>query len=518
VSDLSWLVPLPVVLPLTGAGLALALWRHARAQRLISLVALSLTLVASIALLVRADSAPLIVDVGGWSAPVGITLVADRLSSLMLAISSAVTLCVLVYSLAQGVADGDEETPVAIYHPSYLVLAAGIAIAFLSGDLFNLYVGFEVLLAASYVLITLTGTAERIRSGTIYIVVALTSSVIFLFAIGLVYSATGTVNMAQLALRLPEIDPGVALGLQLLLLLAFGIKAAIFPLSAWLPDSYPTAPAPVTAVFAGLLTKVGVYAIIRTQTLLFPGGRADDLLMWAALATMVVGVLGAVAQNDIKRMLSFTLVSHIGFMIFGIALSSDAGMAAAIFYVVHHITVQTTLFLVAGLIERRGGSTSLDQLGGLAKLAPFLAVLFFVPAMNLAGIPPFSGFLGKVGLLQAGVAAGTPLTYTVVVAGVVTSLLTLYALIKAWNKAFWQTAPVEIAPHRLPRGMVGSAAALVAVGIGLTVAAGPLYAYTERAAGDLHDRAGYIAAVLPADGRGTGISRTATVPATEAAP
>ena len=495
------------MLPLTGAGLALALWRHASAQRVISLVVLSLTLVASFALLfAQSGSGPLIVDVGGWSAPVGINLVADRLSSLMLAISSLVVLCVLVYSLAQGVADGDEETPVAIYHPSYLVLAAGIAIAFLSGDLFNLYVGFEVLLAASYVLITLTGTAERIRSGTIYIVVALLSSVIFLFAIGLAYSATGTVNMAQLAQRLPEIDPGISLALQLLLLLAFGIKAAIFPLSAWLPDSYPTAPAPVTAVFAGLLTKVGVYAIIRIQTLLFPDGRADDLLMWAALATMLVGILGAVAQNDIKRLLSFTLVSHIGFMIFGISLSSEAGMAAAIFYVVHHITVQTTLFLVAGLIERRGGTTSLDQLGGLAKIAPLLAVLFFVPAMNLAGIPPFSGFLGKIGLLQAGVAVGTPMTYALVAGGVVTSLLTLYALIKAWNKAFWQTAPAPVEPVHLPRGMVGSAAALAVFGIGLTVVAGPLYAYTERAAHDLRDRAGYIAAVLPDGGRGTGIS------------
>jgi len=482
-TDLTWLVPLPVVLPLTGAGLALALWRHARAQRVISVVALSLTLAASCVLLFGADAAPLIVDVGGWSAPVGISLVADRLSSLMLAISSAVTLCVLVYSLAQGVADGDEETPVAIYHPSYLVLAAGIAIAFLSGDLFNLYVGFEVLLAASYVLITLTGTAERIRSGTIYIVVALLSSVIFLLAIALTYAATGTVNMAQLAVRLPEIDPGVALTLQLLLLLAFGIKAAIFPLSAWLPDSYPTAPAPVTA-----------------------GGRVDDLLMWAALATMVVGILGAVAQNDIKRLLSFTLVSHIGFMIFGISLSSEAGMAAAIFYVVHHITVQTTLFLGAGLIERRGGTTSLDQLGGLAKIAPFLAVLFFVPAMNLAGVPPFSGFLGKIGLLQAGVAVGTPMAYTLVAGGVLTSLLTLYALVKAWNKAFWQSSPAPVPAMRLPRGMVGSAAALVAFGIGLTVVAGPLYSYTERAAHDLHDRAGYIGAVLPAGGRGSGIS------------
>ncbi|MGV8968729.1 MAG: proton-conducting transporter membrane subunit, partial [Cellulomonas sp.] len=197
---------------------------------------------------------------------------------------------------------------------------------------------------------------------------------------------------------------------------------------------------------------------------------------------------------------------HIGFMIFGISLSSEAGMAAAIFYVVHHITVQTTLFLVAGLIERRGGTTSLAQLGGLAKIAPLLAVLFFVPAMNLAGIPPFSGFLGKVGLLQAGVAAGTPMTYTLVAGGVVTSLLTLYALIKAWNKAFWQTAPAPVELVHLPRGMVGSAAALAVFGISLTFVAGPLYAYTERAAYDLRDRAGYIAAVLPDGGRGTGVS------------
>jgi multicomponent Na+:H+ antiporter subunit D len=506
VTDFSWLVPLPVILPLTGAGLALAMWRHGRAQRVITLIALSLTLAASLGLLVQVDAGPLVVDAGGWSAPVGINLVADRLASLMLAISSAVTLAVFVYSAAQGLADGDEETPVAIFHPTYLVLAAGVAIAFLSGDLFNLFVGFEVLLSASYVLITLSGSAERIRAGTIYIVVALLSSVIFLLAIALTYAATGTVNMAQLAQRLPEIDPGVALVLQLLLLLAFGIKAAIFPLSAWLPDSYPTAPAPVTAVFAGLLTKVGVYAILRIQTLLFPGGRADDLLLWAALATMVVGILGAVAQTDIKRLLSFTLVSHIGFMIFGIAIASSAGIAAAIFYVVHHITVQTTLFLVAGLVERRGGTTSLDQLGGLAKIAPFLAVLFFVPAMNLAGIPPFSGFLGKVGLIQAGVAVGTPLAWALVGGSVVTSLLTLYALVKAWNKAFWQTAPETVAPMRLPQGMVGSAAALVALGVGLTVVAGPLYGYTERAAGDLRARAPYIESVLPDGGRGDGIS------------
>ncbi len=187
-----------------------------------------------------------------------------------------------------------------------------------------------------------------------------------------------------------------------MLLVAFGIKAAVFPLSAWLPDSYPTAPAPITAVFAGLLTKVGVYAIIRAHSLLFPGGGLDPLLLVAALLTMLVGILGAIAQSDIKRLLSFTLVSHIGYMVFGIALSSELGMSGAIYYVAHHIVVQTTLFLVVGLIERQAGASTLQRLGGLAAASPILAFVFVVPALNLGGIPPFSGFIGKVALLEAG--------------------------------------------------------------------------------------------------------------------
>ena len=503
---MTWLVPLPALLPLAGAGLAVALSRRPRVQRLISVAVLFTVLVVSVALLVIADSRPLVVNVGGWAAPVGISLVADRLSALMLVISSAVTLCVLLYSLAQGLNDGDRETPVAIYHPTYLILVAGVSNAFLTGDLFNLYVGFEVLLVASYVLITMGGTAPRIRAGTIYVVVALLSSFIFLIAVGLVYSAVGTLNLAQLAQRLPEIDPGLRLVIQSLLLVAFAIKAAIFPLSAWLPDSYPTAPAPVTAVFAGLLTKVGIYAILRTQTLLFDDGRVDLVLMWAALATMLVGILGAVAQSDIKRLLSFTLVSHIGYMLFGIALSSRAGLSGAIFYVVHHITVQTSLFLVVGLIERRGGTTSLNRLGGLARLAPVLAVLFLIPAFSLSGIPPLSGFMGKVGLLQAGIADGSPLAYVLVVAGLVTSLLTLYVVVKAWNKAFWQPPLEEPRDIRMPRGMVGSAAALVALGLTITALAGPIYALTDRAAGDLLGQSRYINAVFPDGERGDGES------------
>ncbi|MFG3704980.1 Na+/H+ antiporter subunit D [Micromonospora sp. NPDC047670] len=497
---MSALVPLPVVVPLLGAALTLLLARWPHLQRAVSVTCLAATLVVAALLLVQAyRHGPVVAQVGGWPAPVGIVLVADQLAALMLVVSSAVTLCVLLYSVGQGQADFGETVPVTIYHPTYLVLTAGVTNAFLAGDLFNLFVGFEILLAASFVLITLGGTEARIRTGSTYVVVSLLSSMLFLTAVGLVYAATGTLNMAQLAHRLDALPDGVRLSLELMLLLAFGVKAAVFPLSAWLPDSYPTAPAPVTAVFAGLLTKVGVYAIIRTETLLFPDGQVAGLLMVVAGLTMVVGVLGAVAQSDMKRLFSFTLVSHIGYMIFGVALSTVAGLSGAIFYVVHHITIQTTLFLVAGLVEERAGSTDLRRLGGLARVAPLLAVLFFVPAMNLAGVPPFSGFLGKLGLLQAGVAAGGPLPGALVAAGTLTSLLTLYVASRVWNIAFWRAPRLATAEPvvRLPGLMVGATVALVALGLALTVVAGPLFDVTADAAGDLRARTPYIRSVLP---------------------
>ncbi|MXG88215.1 Na+/H+ antiporter subunit D [Nocardioides flavescens] len=435
----SALVPLPVVLPLLGSGAALMMSRWPRAQRMVSVVVLAAVVVVAALLLVAADrEGPQVVWLGGWR-ELGIALVADRLAALMLLVSSIVTLAVLVYSIGQGVTDNDREAPVSIYHPTFLTLVAGVSNAFLAGDLFNLFVSFEILLFASYVLLTLGGTAARVRAGTIYVIVNVVSSALFLIAIATAYASLGTLNLAQIGERVPGLDATTALVVQLLLLTTFSIKAAVFPLSLWLPDSYPTAPAPVTAVFAGLLTKVGVYAIIRTQTLLFPDRPLTDLLLWAALATMLVGILGAIAQSDIKRLLSFTLVSHIGYMVFGIGLATQAGMSGAVFYVAHHITVQTALFLVVGLIENLGGSSALLRLGGLASLYPLIGVLFFVPAMNLAGIPPLSGFIGKVGLLQAGIADGSPLAWLLVAGGTVTSLLTLYAVAKAWALAFWRT-------------------------------------------------------------------------------
>ncbi len=509
------LLPVPVLLAIFGAAVTLAAPRRPGIQRLVSELSLTgIVVVAAILMYWTNAHGPLALWLGGWPAPLGIALVADRLSALMLFVASIIALAVLIFATGQDKDEVRRETPVSIFHPTFLLLVAGVSNAFLAGDLFNLFVGFEILLFASYVLLTLGGTADRVRAGTTYVIVSLLSSSLFLISISAIYAATGTVNMAHLSVRLRDLSSPVQLLLEGLLLVTFAIKAAVFPLSSWLPDSYPTAPAPVTAVFAGLLTKVGVYAIIRTETLLFPNHSLNTVLLVAAGLTMLIGILGAVAQVEIKRMLSFTLISHIGYMIFGIALNSAAGLAATIFYTAHHITIQATLFLVTGLIERRGGTSSLDGLGGLLKTAPLLAFLFFVPAMNLGGIPPLSGFIGKLGLLEAGAADGSPLTWLVMSAGVLTSLLTLMAMAKVWNRAFWGITPTEhrrqeaIAadedpdeiddedPRVMPPMQVGATIGLIVFGLALTVFAGPLYEYATAAAQSLLDGS-LVDAVLP---------------------
>ncbi len=507
---MSNLLAVPVLLCLFGAAATFLAGRHPRLQRLVSVTAVAAVCVVAGVLVWATDTAPVTLWVGAWPRPLGIVLVADRLASIMLLVAALVSLAVLVYSTGQDEDELVRETPVSIFHPTFLLLVAGVSNAFLAGDLFNLFVSFELLLFASYVLLTMGGTRDRIRAGSVYVVVNLVSSSLFLVALASVYAAAGTVNLAQLSARLGALPLEVRSVLQVLLLSVFALKAAVFPLSAWLPHSYPTAPAPVTAVFAGLLTKVGVYAIIRTQTLLFPEQPLSVLVGIAGMATMVIGILGAVAQVEIKRMLSFTLVSHIGYMLFGISLATPEGYAGAIFYAAHHITIQGTLFLVAGLIERVGGSTALDRLGGLAGVSPLLGAMFLVPAMNLAGIPPLSGFVAKLALLQAGISAGTITAWALVVAGVVTSLLTLYAMAKVWNRAFWGVLPPACeatsrsydSPERgrlLPGLMVGSTLGLICLAFGFTVVAGGMYDFVGRAAGALGDGS-YVNAVLGGGG------------------
>ncbi|WP_098053694.1 Na+/H+ antiporter subunit D [Kocuria marina] len=536
-TDPAQFAPLAVLIPFLGAALNFIIVHRNRLQRGVTVGAMVLTLILNAFILANVwNQGPQVVHLGDWAAPYGIVMVVDQLSALMLVVSVVVSLAVLIYAVSEGVASGDDEGPISIFYPTFLLLVAGVSHAFLAGDLFNLYVGFEILLTASYVLLTMGGTAQRIRAGVTYVVVSVISSILFLISLGMIYGATATVNMADLSVKLADLPQGTQMQLHLMLLIAFGVKAAIFPLSFWLPDSYPTASAPVTAVFAGLLTKVGVYSIIRTETLLFPGTQIKDLLMWVALLTMIVGILGALAQIDIKRMLSFTLISHIGYMIFGIALGTQAALAAVVYYIAHHIVIQTSLFLVAGLIERRGGSTNVDRLAGMLKISPLLGVLYMIPALNLGGIPPFSGFLGKVALLEAGIEAGTWLSYLLVGVSVFVSLLTLMALIRVWNRVFLRNVddaeypdPVlraTTAEGRRPRTsravagksgsrfsgrspvvllpgtMVGATTALVAVGVALTVFAGPLFDLADNASENLNNPDRYVNAVLAPVGPG----------------
>jgi multicomponent Na+:H+ antiporter subunit D len=501
------LISAPVLLPMLGAALTVVFGRSPLLQRIVGIVVLTaVACVAGVLLVLADENGPQVAAMGGWAAPMGIALVADRLSALLLLVSTLVTLAVLIYAIDQRIADYGRGTASTTFHPMYLMLCAGVSLAYLTGDLFTLFVAFELMLTASYVLITRRTSATRIRSGMTYVTVSLMSSLLFLTAIAMVYAATGTVNLADLAGRVDQLPSGLITVLSLMLLVPFGIKAAIVPLHFWLPDSYPNVPGPVAALFAGLLTKVSFYAILRTQTLLFPREDVWTLMMVLAILTMIVGALGALAQNDLNRLLSFLLVSHIGFMLYGLAVFRPDSVSGAALYAAHHITVLATLFLVSGLITRRTGTVALDQMGGLLRSAPWLAALYAIPALTLAGVPPTAGFVAKLALLQAGAEAGV---WGVVGGAVVVlaSLLTLYALVKVWVRVFWgppkdpipdddPTDEVVVGTARTPAPMYLAAAGLVGVSLAISAFAGPLTEMTQRAGVDMLERAPYVVAVL----------------------
>jgi len=488
------LLAIPIVIPLLAAALAVIAIRLPTVQRVLSIAGVATALAASVALLIEVErNGPQATQVGGWPAPIGITLVADLFTCLMLVIGLATVLAVLVFAVGQR---GDDHE--SAFHPVYLVMTAGVALSFLTGDLFNLFVAFEITLTASYVLITLGGAKEQVRAGMTYVVINLLASFLFVVAIAFVYASTGTVNFADLTERLTTLSPNLRTALALLLLVVFGIKAAIFPLFFWLPDAYPTARTSVTAVFAGLLTKVGVYAIIRMETLLFPDNRQSTLLLVIAGLTMVIGVLGAIAQDDMKRILSFHIVSQIGYMILGIGLFTVSGIAGAVFFVLHQIPVKASLFLVVGLVEHDAGSTKLSKIGGLVRRIPLAAVLFLVAALSLAGIPPLSGFVGKLALVSAGFDAQA---YAIIAISLLVSVGTLFSMVKIWNGVFWGTAE-EPTPAiasgevvRTPALMTLSTVALVGLTVAIAIGAGPIYELCERAAAELLDPSTYVRAV-----------------------
>jgi len=494
---MSWFLALPIAIPFAVA-VAAFLARGYRMGRWISIVGALAHLLSAILLIgVVSAEGVLAGQMGTWPAPFGITLVADHLSAAMVGVTAVIGLAVAVYALA----DIDERLENLGYHALYNVLIAGVTGAFLTGDLFNLYVWFEVMLIASFGLLVLGGSREQVDGGIKYVALNLVSTVLFLTGIGLLYGQTGTLNMADLALATETVDQGLLTVIAMMFMVAFGVKAAVFPLFFWLPASYHTPAFSVSAVFAGLLTKVGVYALIRMFTLVFDHDIAftQPILLWVAALTMITGVLGAASQTDFRKILSFHIVSQIGYMILGLALLTPLAITGAVFYLIHHIIVKANLFLIAGVAERIGGSTRLAKVGGLYASAPLLAALFLVPAFSLAGFPPLSGFWAKYLLVKASLDVGAW-----VLAGValVVGLLTIYSMTKIWGAVFWTPHPEGREPSLKQLDPGTRAAYIVSIGglAALTVLIGlvpqPLLTFSEIAAQQLLDPGAYIDAVL----------------------
>jgi len=493
---LSWLLALPIAIPFVAATLAF-LFRNRPSGRWVSIWGSVALLLVSVVLFARVfEDGVVAAQMGGWPAPFGITLVADLLSAVMVVITAIIAVAVSVFALG----DIDEAMERQGYHALFQVLIAGVTGAFLTGDLFNLYVWFEVMLISSFGLLILGGRAEQIDGGVKYVALNLVSTILFLSGVGLLYGMTGTLNMADLASAVDEADQGLLTVVAMAFMIAFGVKAALFPLFFWLPASYHTPAFSVSAVFAGLLTKVGVYALIRMFTLVFDHDIAftHTILLWVAALTMVTGVLGAAAQTDFRKILSFHIVSQIGYMIMGLALLTPLALVGAVFYLVHHIVVKANLFLVAGVANRIAGGTELSRIGGLYKTAPLLAFLFLIPAFSLAGFPPLSGFWAKFILVKAALEVGNW-----IIAGValVVGLLTIYSMTKIWAQAFWEPHPDGFDPKlsqltaRDRAAMLLPIAFLAAITVVIGLFPEPFADFAERSAAQLLDPSPYIEAV-----------------------
>ncbi len=497
-------IALPVLIPLMAGAVSLVFWRSRLVQRLVAVGGTAGLLVTSVWLLASVSrDGILVMQMGGWAAPFGISLVADLLGAIMVVLTGIIGFAVAIYSLAT-IGRGHEAFG---YFPLMHLLLAGVAGAFLTGDIFNLYVWFEVMLVASFALLTLGSEKAQMEGAIKYVTLNLLSSVIFLIAVGLLYGMVGTLNMADIARRLGGLeDQGMVDVLAMMFMVAFGIKAAAFPLFFWLPASYHTPPVAVSALFAGLLTKVGVYALYRVFTLIFhhSPGYTHEILLWGAGLTMLSGVLGAAAQYEFRRILSFHIVSQIGYMILGLALFTPLAILGGVFYIAHHIIVKTNLFLVSGIVYRLAGSYRLKKLGGFYRSHPWLAVLFLIPALSLAGMPPLSGFFAKFIVIRAGIEAEA---YGVTAIALVVGLLTLYSMIKIWAEVFWKATPAEtdVDPYPEVRQrelwlMVAPVAGLALCTLYIGLNAEPIHALAAASAAELLDPTRYIEAVLDAPG------------------
>ena len=497
------LAVLPILIPLL-TGIVSILVPSVRIQRILNVFSVFTVLLLTILLFSNVWQDGIVVyKYGDWLPPFGITLVVDLLSAGLLCIAMTVAFASLTYSVTS--LDALRER--SFFHALFQFLLVGVNGIFLTGDIFNLFVFFEVMLISSYGLVALGGTAGQLEATVKYVTINLIGSTLLVGVVGLLYGIVGTLNMADIAQKIDAVGSNdVITLLSLVFLIVFGLKAAVFGLWFWMPGTYTVVPSGLSAYLGGILTKIGVYGILRVFTLIFVHDTSftHNFILVIACLTMFFGVLGAAAQHEYRTILTWHISSQVGYMIMGVGIFSVAGVAGTIFYVMNNILVKASLFLSSGIAERLTRTLDIYSMGGLLKKSPFAAFLFLVAALALAGVPPFSGFWGKLLLVKAGLESGGWLDWIAVATALITSFFTLYSMMKIWQNAYWRS-PVTV--EALPvKALFPPTILLVAVTLVMGFWPSLLYDYSYVAAQQLMDPFQYIDAVRQAGLSGPHVS------------
>ncbi|WP_373892878.1 Na+/H+ antiporter subunit D [Virgibacillus natechei] len=491
---MSNLAVLPIIIPLIAAIILIFFNSKVTISRgltkLFSLISLG---VSGYIFWYVVKNGSIILETGEWAAPYGIILVVDTLAAVLVLTTNIITTACAFYAPHAGL--GDKER--FYFYPFFFFLITGVSGAFITGDLFNLFVFFEVLLMASYALIVLGGGKVQLRESLKYLLINLFSSMLFVTAIAFLYGVVGTVNLAHIAERVQEVEQqGILTTVGILLFFVFATKAALFPLYYWLPKSYIVPNPVISALFGALLTKVGVYSILRVFSLIFVHkiDLTHDVFIWIAGLSMIFGIIGALSTNNIKLIVAYNIIPAIGFILMGIGVFNADGLSGSIYYLVHDMIIKTVLFLLMGVIAYVAGTSDLRKMSGLIHYYPLLGWLLFIAAFVLAGIPPFSGFIGKLLLLRGAFASGEIVIAIITLA---TSLLILYSIMKIFIKGFWgdkdESPKLDIKPTR---GLVTPIAVLLAISVMLGIGAEFFYPIVDSIAANLIDPQIYIDSVL----------------------
>ncbi len=486
------LVALPILISLATAIVTVFLGRSLRGKVLVSLVGGGAS-VASALLLVRAVwiHGVVVHAMGDWPPPFGIILVADLLSSGMVLLASSVAMIALCYSVGYVEAEGQRLA----YHPLFHLLLMGIYGAFLTGDIFNLFVFFEILLISSYALVAFGAEDYQLEASLKYATINLIASAVFLLAVGGVYGTMGTLNMADLNVKIGQLsDPGPLPTIFLLFVAVFGVKASMFPFYFWLPDAHSSAPTPISAILSGVLIKVGAYSILRVSSVIFVPLR-PDLQQWIlalAAVTMVVGACGALAQSDVKRLLAYSSVSQMGYILLGLGIGTPLALVSTLLFIVNHALAKAMLFLMAGIVIEATGTREMGGMGGLARQMPWTAGAFLIGAMAIGGVPPLMGFFAKFLLLKAAIDAGYEMLAAL---GAALAIVTLWYIFTAWQRMFWREGSGH-AFHPTPRLMKGSGLVLAGLILVGTVFLNPVVSFLRDVEAQLRRPEIYVTAVF----------------------